>query len=412
MKQQRSTGNIEQLRKEFERRLVVMRYAEPTRSHYGLVLKWVEESLADYGEQNYTAEAGERFLHDYILQTKHDPCHYKTARMTIQRLGEILEGKTFAPTLFVRKPECPKRFRALRDEYINHLKRAGSTKSTLNYHYRYTVYLLSGLDEQGVEDLVDLKASDLYAHFTKEGFKICSLSVTRRFLGYLYDQDVTSADLRVCVPKPRKPRSLPSIYTANEVSCVLAAPNRLTVVGKRDFAILMLASRLGLRSCDIMNLTLSDIDRKSATISIIQEKTKRPLTLIVNSDVLEALDAYINDGRPTSQSDKVFLNTKAPYGPLKSGTGFTIAQRYFDKANVESCGRRRGTHALRASYATALINKDIPYSVVKEALGHEDPESIKYYARVDVRRLRACALNVPEPTGSFAVLLGDLEGRL
>jgi site-specific recombinase XerD len=67
---------------------------------------------------------------------------------------------------------------------------------------------------------------------------------------------------------------------------------------------------------------------------------------------------------------------------------------------------------LRASYATSLINKGIPYAIVKEALGHDDPESTKHYVRVDIRRLRICALDVPKPSGAFAVMLGDLEGSL
>lgn len=273
-------------------------------------------------------------------------------------------------------------------------------------------HLLGRLDGLGVTALAMLKAADLYEHFTKPGLKVCSLPSTRRFLGYLHDEGVIPADLSVCVPKIRIPRPLPSIYTRDEISRVLAAVDRSTAIGRRDYAILMLASKLGLRSSDITNLSIGNIDRESATISIIQKKTSRPLKLVLNPDVKETLDAYIDDGRPASSSDKVFLRHKAPFEPLRAGTCFEVAFRYFEEANIAPSGRRRGPHALRASYATSLINKGVPYSVVKEALGHDDPESIKHYARVDIRRLRTCALDVPMPTGSFAIMIGDLEGRL
>jgi integrase len=183
-------------------------------------------------------------------------------------------------------------------------------------------------------------------------------------------------------------------------------------MGKRDYAILLLAAKLGLRSSDIVNLKLRDIDHDKKTIDIIQVKTGKPLTLVLNADVEEALDEYAKYGRPGSENEHVFLRTQAPYSPLCAGAGYAIVQKVFERVGIPAAGRRRGTHALRMSYATSLVTKGVPYAVVTEALGHDDPVSAKYYVRVDVRRLRLCALNVPKPSGALAVNLMDMEGRL
>jgi len=412
MKQQIRTGNIDEIGKEFERRLDAMRYAGSTKRIHLSVFGWIKDSLENYDEEDYTVEAGKRFIDDFLLQSQHRPSYYNAAKAAVGHLNAILEGRSFTAKFLVPSPECPERFRQYKDGYLKHLKKKGLKDCTLVNHRRYAVYLLVRLDEQKVGSLETLKAFDLYEHFTRPGFKPCSLGVTRRFLGHLYDEGVTMSDLRACVPRLKRKKLLPSVYSRDEVSRVLASVDRSIAMGKRDYAVLVLASKLGLRSSDIMGLRIGDIDRKHAVISIVQKKTGRPLKLVLNRDVQEAIDDYIDNGRPSSSSDKVFLRTNAPFEPMCDSAGYSIANKYFDMANIESVGRRRGPQALRASYATSLVNKGIPYPIVREALGHVDPESISHYARIDIRRLRICALKVPRPTGSFAAILGDLEGRL
>jgi integrase len=205
---------------------------------------------------------------------------------------------------------------------------------------------------------------------------------------------------------------MPSVYSGEEVSRLLSSIDRSTALGKRDYAIILLAAKLGLRSSDIVNLKLLDIDHDKKMIDIIQVKTGKPLTLVLNADIEEALDEYVKHGRPQSENEHVFLSTHAPYSSLSAAAGYAVACRGFERAGISAAGRRRGTHALRMSYATALVTNGIPYAVITEALGHDDPESAKYYVRVDIRRLRLCAIKVPKPSGALAVNLMDIEERL
>lgn len=411
MKQNARDGNLNQLWEEMERRLVVMRYSKVTVSSYRQIFGWIRDYLAGYGETDYSKEAGQRFIAEYRLQTNHAPTLYQSAKTVVRRLGEILEDKMFAPCFREREIVCPPRFAELQENYLNHLKERGYSKSTIAGRELYTGRLLAWLPDT-VESIDMLTAPILYDVFVKNDWPGTGYTAVRVFLAFLYEAGITKTDLSVCVPRPRRLRSLPSVYSGDEVGQLLSSVDCSNHVGKRDYAFLMLAAYLGLRSVDIVGLSFSDIDRTGKTIQVVQSKTGRPLTLVLNRDVEKSIDDYIKHGRPPSESDKIFLTSQAPYAPMTPGAGYVIVRKYMDIAGIAAQGRRRGPQALRQSYATALVTKGIPYSVVKEALGHEDPESAKHYVRVDVNRLRPCAITVPKPVGAFAVLLGDLEGVL
>ncbi len=411
MKQQATNSNLGWLRDELERRLIVMRYSKTAAGAYMRIFNWVEEYLKGYGETNYAMAWGQRFIAEYSLQVNHSPSQFKHARTLVRRLDEILEDKLFTPCFRKSAVECPSRFTDLRDKYLEQLARNGYRESTINSRKSYAGLFFSRLPDS-VENINTLTAVDLYNVFTKHEWVNVGYVTARSLLVFLYKSGLIKVDLSACVPNPRRPKSLPSVYSGDEVARLLSSVDRTTGLGKRDYAILMLAAHLGLRSSDIVNLSFSDIDYTAKTIEIIQVKTERPLTLVMNNDVEEAISDYVQNGRPQAASDKVFLGSKAPFEPITAGAGYVIAHKYFKLAGIEGQGRRRGTHALRTSYATALVAKGTPYAVVQEALGHDDPESAKYYVRVDVRRLRMCALDVPKPTGAFAVMLSDLEGVL
>ena len=409
MEQKNPSSNLGKLRSELERRLIVMRYSKVSTSMYMRIFGWVADYLNGYGETNYTKEWGQRFLIEYPLQLNHSQSQFRTAKLGIRRINDILENKLFTPYSSESKSECPERFIELRDKYLESLIKRGYKNNTIISRKRYAQRFLCCLPKT-VQSLEELSAVILYEAFTKYEWILDGLIVARSFLTYLFESKVTKTNFSVCVPNPRRPRSLPSIYSGDEVHKLLSSIDRTANLGKRDYAILLLAAHMGLRSCDIVSLTFKDINYTEKTIEIIQSKTARPLKLVMNSEVEEAINDYIQNGRPQSYRiedthDKIFLGCRAPFIPLKAGASFEVARKYFNLAGIAVQGRRRGAHALRASYATALVAKGIPYAVVQEALGHEDPESAKYYVRADIRRLRMRALDVPKPIGAFAVMI-------
>jgi len=411
MKESTKSGNLSWIREELERRLIIMRYNEMSIKQHMRIIDWIKDFQEGYGEENYTKEVGQRFVIEYQLQANHAPTMFKSACKVVRRIDEILEGKMYAPHFCDAKRNCPEHFSKWFNKYIESLKKNGFSESTITTRSRYAGQLLGRLRDT-VTALENLSATDLYNIFPQYEWPLVTLASVKSLLVFLFENGVTKTNLSVCVPKPRRPEPLPSVYTSEEVARLLSSVDRTDGTGKRDYAIIILAAHLGLRSSDIVNLSFKDIDSTKKTIEIVQAKTGRPQTLVMNSEVEEAINDYIQNGRPQTTSSKIFIKSRAPYIPLKAAACYAIVCRCFSLSGIEAKGRRRGAHTLRTSFATALVRKGVPYTVVKEALGHEDPESSKYYVRVDVKRLKLCAVDVPKPTGTLAVLLNDLGGAL
>ena len=411
MKQNTRSENLDQIKCEMERRLVVMRYSNSAVQHYRRVVGMIEDFLNSYGASGYTKEMGQRFIAEYRLHGNHAPSLFKTARTVVRRVDEIIEDKLFTPCYREREIECPPRFAELQGVYLDKLAKQGYRDTTITSRKLYTGRFFAWIPDM-IASIESLTATDIYNVFVTREWPTVGYTAVRGLLTFLYESGITKADLSVCVPRPPRKRSLPSVYSGDEVLRLLSSVDRSTSLGKRDYAFLKIAANLGVRSSDIVNLSFGDIDRAAKTIEVVQVKTNRPLTLVLNDDVKDAIDDYINHGRPQSVSDKVFLASHAPFVPLSAGGGYVIVHKHMELAGIAALGRKRGPQALRQSYATALVTKGVPYAIVKEALGHEDPESAKHYVRVDIKRLKPCAINVPKPMGAFAVLLGDLEGVL
>jgi site-specific recombinase XerD len=409
MKQKETRESIATLKEKLKQKLIAYRYSEMSIGNYMRIFGWLEKFLSERGETEYSPQLGHYFLAEYRLQPQHNPVYYGRARVLVRRLDETIGNKVFVLQLSLPKAEVPLQFKEWHEKYCDYLRRVGLSESTITSHSRYARRFLIELSKK-VHSYGELTAADLYDYFVNNDRMPChSPCVVKRFLSFLFKNSVIKSDLSVCVPQLRRPQPLPSVYTGDEINKLLATVNRNDSIGKRDYAIIMLASRLGLRSSDIVNLTEGNIDLCEKTISIVQVKTSVPQKLVMNDEVEGALFDYINNGRPQTENAQLFLHGKAPFLPIKAATCFAIVKKYFDLAGIAAQGRRQGPHALRASYASALVAKGVPYSVVQKALGHEDIESSKHYVRTDANRLRNCALDVPKPTGAFAALIGDLE---
>jgi integrase len=196
-------------------------------------------------------------------------------------------------------------------------------------------------------------------------------------------------------------RRLPSVYTKEEVEAVIAAIDRAHPQGKRDYAMVLLAARYGLRISDIIGLRFCNLDWENNRISLVQQKTGRRVTLPLSEEVGGAIIEYIRHGRPQVGLPYVFIKAHAPYGELKaSGLGASLGD-WMRAAGIDSTGRKHGPHALRHSLATNLLGANQPIPVISEILGHATSESTTVYTRVSVDMLRQCALDVPFVKSSF-----------
>ena len=182
-----------------------------------------------------------------------------------------------------------------------------------------------------------------------------------------------------------------------------------TFKGKRDKAALLLATRLGIRTCDILNLKEENLNFDNNTITFIQVKTYTEITLPMVDDVRMALVDYLEERNKMSVTiDNIFVAVKGQnLKPLhRSALRFALTS-YFDKAGVDYKGKKHGLHVLRSSLASSMVNDNVSYDIVRKVLGHTDDDSIKHYARIDIEELRKCAIEVPAPSGKFKKFLED-----
>lgn len=232
----------------------------------------------------------------------------------------------------------------------------------------------------------------------------------RRFLSYLYTNEYIKDDFSQLFAgiKPQRKEKLPSFYDINEVSKIEKAVDRASAMGKRDYAMILLASRLGLRSSDIRGLMFSNLDWDSSLIHLEQYKTKRNITLPLLSEVGEALIDYITNGRPLSSLKNVFVTASHPYRQLQSAAFSTIVARYIYSSGIDYKGKHTGPHTLRHSLATLLLKEGVGLPVISETLGHSCTESTMYYLGVDTKGLVECSLGVPIVSESFYLQKGGL----
>lgn len=222
------------------------------------------------------------------------------------------------------------------------------------------------------------------------------INVLRSFLLFLHEEQFAEQDLSIYVPRVsgRKQR-LAHTWTTDETIRLLNAIERGTSVGKRDYAIFMLAIHLGMRSGDIVSLTFENIDWAKCCIRFTQEKTGIPQELPLGEEIGKAIIDYLKHGRPDDSSPYIFVRHTAPYGKI---TRFWYQmQKYLRIANISVVKEKpHGPHTLRFSLATHMMDAGVEYETISAVLGHSDPASTNRYLRADIEKLRLCALNPEE----------------
>lgn len=221
----------------------------------------------------------------------------------------------------------------------------------------------------------------------------------RAFLRYLHHRGLNPRALAGCVPSMRrwKLATRPTYLSASQVQKVLDGCDRATAIGRRDYAILMMLAKLGLRADEIATLTLDDIDWRAGEM-LVRAKGRRRARMPLPTDVGAAVVAYLRNGRPKLSCRRLFVRTLAPHVGFASGCAITmIAKTALDRVGIEGCAHR-GAHIFRHSLATELLRSGATLSEIGQLLRHESHDTTRIYAKVDIEALRT--LSLPWPGGA------------
>ena len=332
----------------------------------------------------------------------------KAVRRPVVLLADVLAGRPVdvGRSVIAVKDGCPVGFGRLRDDYLACCRARGNAEATVVSKGKAASRFLGYLEEVGVDDLAALSVRDISGFFVRQrrlGRKTVAAmrSCVADFLAFLADTGRTPESLAGRLPPHRHVRheSEPHLWTVEEIRRVLAVIDRQSAAGKRDYAMILATARLGLRISDLRQLELSDLDWRAKTITIVQRKTRRPLSLPLLDDVGWAIIDYVGHGRPESACRKVFVKHRHPFDAF--GCSSSVAcrlSRHAARAGIAfRPGEVGGMHSLRGALAVAMIGNQTPIPVVSAVLGHASSDTTQaYYLRFDIEALRCCALDIED----------------
>ena len=341
--------------------------------------------------------------------------HAQLARRPLILLMECLDGGFPQVGQATSPPvdRCPARFRAARDEYLAACRRRGNAEASVVTKQRAAELFLAYLDEAGRETLDQAEARDLagfWARRQRRGYAPKTTGTLRSaladFLRHLHETGHIREDLAGRLPPQRYPRrgqTAPHPWTAKEVRLVLDQIDRQSAIGKRDYAMILLTARLGLRVGDLRRLELGWFDWRARTLALTQHKTGLPLRLPLPGDVGWAVIDYIRHGRPEAGCPQVFVKHRYPFTAFGSSSSAGCRLGYYARRAgiVFPAGRSHGLHSLRGALAVAMLQADTPPPVVTAVLGHAAATTTAaHYLRLDTEHLRRCALDVEDVLGA------------
>jgi site-specific recombinase XerD len=275
------------------------------------------------------------------------------------------------------------------------------SRATLTNYVPFVRSFLNDCFGKGPAKLSQLRADDVVRFVQRQAGRLhrkrakLMTSAMRSFLQYGRYRGDIRLDLAAAVPPVANwsMTSIPRAIPADQVRQLLASIERHTGRGRRDYAILLLLARLGLRSGEVAFLELDDIDWKTGRLTV-HGKSGRRTDLPLPAEVGKAIAAYLRHGRPTSTSRRVFLRARAPVrGFLSQCAIGSVVKHRLHRAGIVAPAK--GAHQFRHALATGMLRQGASLAEIGEVLGHRSPDTTRIYAKVDLDRLRTLALPWP-----------------
>ncbi len=371
----------------------------------GLSTVWnrLTKYLKKKGTSIYSAKVGLDFLEAEYGVTVYKELSKKGKLCT--RAINILSDYFLHGMIFPRKRQEARtyspQFQKLFQGYIDQKRDGGLSNDTLKSYEIYLSRFSDYLESRGIVDICEmdetvvLAFSETFIRYSPSVIH-CTLCSLRTFFHYLFENGFVSKNFAYSVPRDgyRQQTKIPSAYPKEDVEKILKSIDRGNPKGKRDYAIILIAARLGLRAQDICDLSFDNMKWEKNTIELFQRKTKNPISLPLLNDVGLAIIDYLKYARPECECDnEIFLRLTPPVGKLQAPTLHSIVKQHMRNAGIRmQNGKKHGPHALRHSLASALLEENIPLPIISEVLGHSNTQSTSAYLKIDVNQLRKCSL--------------------
>lgn len=387
--------------------MVELGYTPATLRHHRQAWNALKNLALAEGATYFSKDLGFKLLREHYHV---DPYASKLSeyKSVVRRSVMLLLEFQISGTIAKRTPKSdyvfPKGFKDAGEAYMACLQSEGRTKeSTQRNHRHILVAATLFFENHGIAnlELVSTESINLYLKTLagcSQSYLSRVLRILNRFSVFCCEQGYLSKPFAFPNVSVYKNRRIPEYYTPEEISQILSAVDRGNPLGKRNYAMILLGARYGLRISDIRTLKLKDVDFQLNQIHIIQQKTGKPLTMDLLPDVGWALIDYLKYGRPQVDAAEIFLRHVHPYGPLgeSDNMGYVIRQ-YAVAAGIRKNAQkgRHGFHMLRYSLASDLIQQGVSLTTISSILGHSELSVTSKYTQLDIPQLMDCALEVP-----------------
>lgn len=380
----------------FEQELSSKNYKPSTLESYRYLLRRLGHLLDNEGiaPTSLSTELAVEFARQLPVSAK--------ARVKVPNLARLLVEHLIAIGVATRLPLSAAQ--AERKELLGNLelyllRQRGlsprSTKHVLGFAARFLAHRFG----ESMLDLSALSARDVVAFMEhvlarKTPYRDKTLSThLRSFFQYLFAQGLTTTNLALCVPSVRKPwgARLPRYLSPDDVEAVLASAATNPRRGARDYAMLLLMARLGMRAPEIMAVQLDDIDWRAGEI-LVRGKGQRHDRLPIPPDVGEAISRYLREERTSTTTRTLFVSHRAPNRPFKDSQIInSILREAFAATGVKPPAPYVGSHVLRHSLATNLVRSGASLEEIGDLLRHRSRATTMIYAKLDTDGLRSIA---------------------
>lgn len=293
-------------------------------------------------------------------------------------------------------PVLPESFEHIINGLADAVRMEVRSRNTLCIVRRFLL-LLTSFDINNISQIepehVQMFLSDVSQSRTKSMDDV--VGALRKLDRYLTGSGLSGLPYAGLLMAPRaRERKIYPCMPQNDLELVIKSIDLSTAIGKRDYAILLLAASSGMRAGDIAKIKLSDIDWRNSEIHIVQGKTQAPVNLPLQRGVGVALADYILNSRPQSKSPEIFLRSLAPFQGFKDGVSVAcVLRRRMKAAGVSHTpGDGKTMHGIRRMFGTQMTKEGVPITTIAQILGHQNTHATKLYISVDFEGLRECAL--------------------
>ena len=363
---------------------------------------WKNKTYFIYNEKDYSKFLLEQYNFNVTTYSSKSKSRHKCLMRSKRILDDWDTYKIFMIKRSLPKVKYnkyPNNWNVILDDYLKYCKNIRyNSDNTIKIKKHYLISLFAYFYQNNVNKISNLTNKHInmfITHTINKGYRSQGryFYILKNFLEYLFIENRTINDLSIYVPSIKNigNKKMPTYLNCDDIENLLKNIPREKKVDIRNYVIILIAARLGLRISDILNIKLKDIDWKNNKLIVLQPKTKNINVLPLSKEVGWALIDYIKKSRPKCNNEYLFVKFKYPFEKM---TQFNNFNKYFDKINVDA--NKKGIHTLRHSLATNMLNEDIPISIIASTLGDSLDTTSNTYLKIDYKNLSKCNIEVDE----------------